>query len=41
MQPIIGTTNPDRVKDICQAARVDMTRQEWYALYLSVGNKLP
>jgi len=41
MQPIIGTTNPQRVKDSCQASNVALTRQEWYEIYLSAGNKLP
>ena len=41
MQPIVGTTNPKRVRDIAQASAVEMTRQEWYALYLAAGNALP
>ena len=41
MQPIVGTTNPGRLKDICKASEVKLTRSEWYALYLAAGNKLP
>jgi predicted oxidoreductase len=41
MQPIIGTTNPGRVRDICKASDVKLTRQEWYDIYLAAGNKLP
>ncbi len=41
MQPIIGTTNHQRVRDIAQASAVEMTREEWYALYLANGNSLP
>jgi predicted oxidoreductase len=41
MQPIIGTTNPGRVKDVCKASNVKLTRQEWYDIYLAAGNKLP
>ena len=41
MQPIVGTTNPSWVRDIAQASTVEMTRQEWYALYLAAGNTLP
>jgi predicted oxidoreductase len=41
MQPIIGTTNPKRVKDSCQASGITLTRQEWYEIYLAAGNKLP
>jgi len=41
MQPIVGTTNPSRVKDICKASGVNLTRQEWYEIYLAAGNKIP
>jgi len=41
MQPIIGTTNPQRVKDSCQASAVALTREEWYQIYLAAGNILP
>lgn len=41
MQPIIGTTNADRVRDICKASEVSLSRQEWYEIYLAAGNKLP
>jgi predicted oxidoreductase len=41
MQPILGTTKPTRVKDACKASDVKLTRQEWYAIYLAAGNKLP
>ena len=41
MQPIIGTTNPGRVKESCQAANITLTRQEWYEIYRAAGNKLP
>ena len=41
MQPILGTTNPTRVKDACKASDVKLARQEWYDIYLAAGNKLP
>ena len=41
MQPILGTTNPSRVKDASKASDVKLTRQEWYDIYLAAGNKLP
>ena len=41
MQPILGTTNPQRVKDSCQASGVTLTRGEWYQIYLAAGNRLP
>jgi predicted oxidoreductase len=41
MQPIVGTTNPGRLRDIARASAVEMTRKEWYDLYLAAGNSLP
>ncbi|KKC30254.1 aldo/keto reductase [Caldanaerobacter subterraneus KAk] len=41
IQAIVGTTNPARLKDICKAADIELTREEWYELYRSAGNKLP
>ena len=41
MQPIVGTTNSGRLKDICKASEVTLIRSEWYELYLAAGNKLP
>ena len=41
MQPIVGTTNAQRVRDISLASTVKLSRQEWYALYLAAGNILP
>lgn len=41
MQTIAGTMNPLRLKDLCQASKIELTRQEWYDIYLSAGNLLP
>lgn len=41
IQPIVGTTNANRLRDICKASEVTLTRQEWYEIYRSAGNKLP
>lgn len=41
MQPIVGTTNGQRVRDIAQASSIELTRKEWYELYLAAGNALP
>jgi predicted oxidoreductase len=35
IQPIIGTTKPERIKAACQAGRVDLTREEWYSLFVA------
>jgi len=41
MQPIVGTTRPERVKEICKASDITLSRQEWYEIYRAAGNKLP
>ena len=41
MQTILGTTNSDRLKDICKASNVELSRAEWYEIYRAAGNKLP
>lgn len=41
MQPIIGTTNKERVRSICKASEIVLSREEWYELYRAAGNKLP
>lgn len=41
MQPVIGTTNVDRLGDACAASDVHLTREEWYGIYLAAGNRLP
>lgn len=41
MQPIVGTTNIEHLKEICQAPDVELTRKEWYEIYLAAGNTLP
>jgi len=41
MQPVIGTTNLQRLKDSLKAAEVNLTREEWYEIYLAAGNALP
>ncbi|ASA23727.1 aldo/keto reductase [Paenibacillus donghaensis] len=41
MQPVVGTTNTNRLRDIARASEVTLTRQEWYEVYRAAGNKLP
>ncbi len=41
MQVIAGTTNTQRLADLCTACQVDLSREDWYALYLAAGNRLP
>ena len=41
MQPVVGTTNLQRLEDCVKAAEVNLTREEWYEIYLAAGNTLP
>ncbi len=41
MQAIVGTMNPDHLRDIAAAGDVKMTHKEWYRLYLAAGKYLP
>ncbi|HLX13028.1 MAG TPA: aldo/keto reductase [Bacteroidota bacterium] len=41
IQPIAGTTNAQRVKDICKASGVVLSKQEWYEVYKAAGNTIP
>jgi predicted oxidoreductase len=42
IQPIIGTTNPSRIRASCEADQVVLTREEWYELFTAGrGAKLP
>lgn len=41
MQAIIGSMNPDHIKDICAAKDVELSHHDWYELYLSAGKYLP
>lgn len=42
IQVIIGTTNPQRIADACQADDVDLTREEWYRLFVAGrGGRMP
>ena len=33
VQPVIGTTNPQRIKDAVAADHIDLSRDDWYRLY--------
>ena len=41
MQIVIGTTNPDRVREAAAGATVQLTREEWYRLFTAAGHTLP
>jgi predicted oxidoreductase len=42
MQVIIGTTKPERIKAACEADSVELTRDEWYRLFIAGrGDRMP
>lgn len=42
IQPIIGTLKPERIKASAQAEAVELTREEWYALFVAArGGAVP
>lgn len=41
IQVIIGTMNPDHIKDSAAGSDVELTKQEWYDVYFAAGNDLP
>ncbi len=41
IQPIVGSMTPERIASIAAASEVELSREEWYALYRAAGNKLP
>lgn len=42
IQPVVGSTNPDRIRQAAKADELDLTREEWYSLLLAArGEPLP
>ena len=41
IQVILGTTKPERVRDIAAGSEIRLSREEWYRIYLAAGNKIP
>ena len=41
MQLISGSVSTDRMRQIASGAAVELTREDWYALYLAAGFRLP
>lgn len=41
VQPIVGSTNAARVRDMSRAGDIKLERKEWYELYRAAGKKLP
>ncbi|AWB69116.1 aldo/keto reductase [Saccharobesus litoralis] len=42
IQPVIGTTNPSRIAACVEATQIELSREEWYKLYVMArGQALP
>ena len=41
MQAVTGTINPKRLRDCAAALDITLAREDWYALYLAAGYRLP
>ncbi len=41
MQPIVGSTSIERLRDIAKASEIELSARDWYELYLAAGYKLP
>lgn len=41
IQVILGTTKPERVREIAAGSEIRLSREEWYRIYLAAGNKIP
>ncbi len=42
IMPIVGSTNPDRIRDAVHATEFELTREEWYRLFVAArGEPLP
>ena len=41
MQIVAGTSSESRLLEIIEASNIQLTREEWYKLYLSAGHILP
>jgi len=41
VQPIIGTTNPERITDLVSADKIELSKKDWYAIYSEMGNIVP
>ncbi len=41
MQPVVGSTNLKRIKEIALAADITLSAEDWYKIYLAAGYTLP
>lgn len=42
MQPLFGTTKKEHIKELCKGKNIELTREEWYSIYVKgLGRRLP
>jgi predicted oxidoreductase len=41
MQTVLGTTKPERIREVAAACEVTISRPHWYEIYRAAGNILP
>ena len=41
IQSVLGTTSPERVLQVAEACKIDLSRPHWYEIYRAAGNVLP
>lgn len=41
MQVLAGTMKESRLDEICKACDVELTREDWYQIFMAAGNILP
>ncbi len=41
IRPVLGTTNPEHLLELAKATTVELTKKEWYELYIEAGHQLP
>ncbi|MBQ8295711.1 MAG: aldo/keto reductase [Clostridia bacterium] len=40
-QVVTGTTSPEHMQEMCAAADIELSKEDWYKLYLAPGRTLP
>ena len=41
MQVLAGTMSPDRFDEICKVCDIQLSKKDWYQIFLAGGNILP
>jgi len=41
IQSVLGTTSPERVQQVAEACKIDLSRPDWYKIYRAAGNIIP